>query len=80
MATASGHGDRKGRHYYTTHLRVLRPCIVVATLAVAMLSAVVAMLSASDFRNVLNLENNLYTFTPKSGMIGSTGTTIHLFW
>ncbi|HEU0002027.1 MAG TPA: hypothetical protein VFQ36_14090 [Ktedonobacteraceae bacterium] len=32
----AGHGDRKGRHYYTTTFAHF-PCIVVATLAVAML-------------------------------------------
>jgi len=37
MATARmGHGDRKGRHYYITSV-ARSPCIVVATLAVAML-------------------------------------------
>jgi len=36
MATVRGeHGDRKGRHYYTTFAARF-PCIVVATLAVAM--------------------------------------------
>jgi len=32
---AIGHGDREGRYYYTL-LRIRCPCIVVATLAVAM--------------------------------------------
>ena len=31
-----GHGDRKGRHYYTTYMTDIS-CMVVATLAVAML-------------------------------------------
>jgi len=43
MATAiPGHGDRKGRHYYTTIFACLT-CIVVATLAVAMHYVAVAM-------------------------------------
>src|SRR5581483_10345829 len=45
MATAVRHGDRQGRHYYIRKTYKQR-CIVVATLAVA-------MLHASDFRKGL---------------------------